>query len=74
MNDCLESDVWEISNIADSKKNSGIGSLEAFFTAKLGFSAGKNLYKELLRVLDASDNTAIDLAKPKGPFVHYRSQ
>lgn len=65
--------VWEILNLEPASKNSGPVSLESFFTSKLGFSAGKNLYKELLRVVANHANTAIDLGQPRGPFVNYRS-
>lgn len=68
-----ETVVWEISAAVVDPKNVSTVSLESFFMAKLGVNAGKNLYKELLRVLDKHANTAVDLGQPRGPFVNYRS-
>lgn len=74
MSECeTDAVVWEISSPEVETKNSGPLSLESFFTSKLGFSAGKNLYKELMRVVANHSNTAIDLGQPRGPFVNYRS-
>lgn len=65
--------VWEISDVAADPKNMAAASLESFFMAKLGVNAGKNLYKELLRVIDNPATIAVDLGQPRGPFVNYRS-
>jgi hypothetical protein len=64
--------VWEISAPAGDKKSHDSVSLESFFMAKLGVNAGKNLYKELMRVVTDSATTAVDLGSPCGQFVNYR--
>jgi hypothetical protein len=71
--DAEDAVIWEISAREPTPKNPATISLESFFMAKLGVNAGKNLYKELLRVIDKSDNVAVNLGEPCGPFVKYRS-
>jgi len=64
--------IWEIVDSAAGEKISAFDSLESFFMSKLGFSAGKNLYKELLRAVSADKDTAVDLTTKRGKFVKYR--
>lgn len=65
--------VWEISVNAVGGKNLKHASLKSFFMAKLGVSAGENLYKELMRGVDDATHTAIDLGHAGGLFIQYRS-
>jgi hypothetical protein len=67
--------VWETTLIEGKLANNKQLSLEAFFTTKLGVSAGKRLYKELVATVAefAPGPVAVDLAAKHGPFVSYRS-
>lgn len=70
-----DSVIWTTQLIEGKLANNKQLSLEAFFTTKLGVSAGKRLYKELLATVAefAPGPIAVDLATKHGLFVSYRS-
>lgn len=67
--------IWQIEAVQENKKTPVPLSLESFFMAKMGRSAGKQLYKDLLISVSqlGSGPVAVDLAEKHGPFVTYRS-
>lgn len=67
--------IWQIWAIDADKKITVPLSLESFFRAKMGVSAGRQLYKDLLASVSqlGRGTVAVDLAEKHGPFVEYRS-
>jgi len=66
--------TWKINDVVVKNETGKAIMLESFLTAKLGVSAGKRLYKELVTAVTAAVQSpggfaAVDLSVKNGQFI-----